>query len=69
MYRFKDHLEEVLERSLTAGVHKIVVTGTSVEDSQEALLLAKSLPGVLYSTAGIHPHHAKVCVHGWEAAE
>lgn len=58
--RFKDHLEEVLERSLAAGVHKVVVTGTSVENSQMALLLARSLPGVLYCTAGVHPHHAKV---------
>lgn len=61
--RFKDHLEEVLERSLAAGVHKVVVTGTSVENSQMALLLARSLPGVLYCTAGVHPHHAKVSMY------
>ncbi len=59
--RFKGYLEEVVERALSAGVQKVMVTGTTVENSQTALLLARTLPGVMYSTAGVHPHSAKVC--------
>lgn len=36
-----------------------MVTGTSVRNSKEALRLTRIYPGVLYSTAGIHPHDAK----------
>lgn len=44
---------------LIAGVQKIMVTGTSVKSSKEALRLTRIFPGTLYSTAGIHPHDAK----------
>ena len=36
-----------------------MVTGTSVQGSKDALRLSRLYPGVLYSTAGIHPHDAK----------
>ena len=35
----------------------MVVTGTTVEESREAAAIAEKFD--LYSTAGIHPHHAK----------
>lgn len=41
------------------GVSKIMVTGTSVQGSRDALRLSRLHPGVLYSTAGVHPHDAK----------
>jgi TatD DNase family protein len=56
---FRSDLDEVIERAERARVRPIVVTGTSVENSQAALDLARTRPGFLYSTAGIHPHHAR----------
>lgn len=49
----------VLDRALQAGIRTLIVTGTSIEESEAALRLAKTYPGVLYSTAGLHPHDAK----------
>ncbi|NQZ59810.1 MAG: TatD family hydrolase, partial [Lentisphaeraceae bacterium] len=49
---------EVIERARVAGVEKIILTGTSVESSRAQLELAQGYPGLLYSTAGIHPHDA-----------
>lgn len=41
------------------GVQKIVVVGNSVKSSKEALRLTRIYPGVIYSTAGVHPHDSK----------
>ena len=48
----------VLERARAAGVAQLVVTGASREHSPQALGLAQGHPGVLFATAGVHPHHA-----------
>jgi TatD DNase family protein len=37
----------------------MVVTGSNGPSSHEALALARSHPGHLFSTAGVHPHHAR----------
>jgi len=37
----------------------MILTGTSVRNSEASLEIAKQYPGILYSTAGIHPHDAK----------
>jgi TatD DNase family protein len=37
----------------------MVLTGSTVEESRRAMALAAGHPGVLYATAGIHPHHAR----------
>jgi len=50
---------EVLEQAQAVGVDRMIVTGTSVTDSVRALELAKAHPVTLFSTAGVHPHHAK----------
>jgi TatD DNase family protein len=55
---FDDDRDEVLKRAASAGVSRIVVTGSSDESNRKAASLAESHPGVLYSTAGVHPHHA-----------
>jgi TatD DNase family protein len=49
---------QVLEAAREAGVVQMVVTGASVEGSQDALHLAQAYPGELFATAGIHPHRA-----------
>jgi TatD DNase family protein len=58
---FASDLEEVLARARRAGVTQIVVTGTTVEESRNAVALADAHPGSIYSTAGVHPHHAREC--------
>lgn len=52
---FKDDLDQVIARAKEAGVTKIIVPGTSVETSQQAVELAKKYPGVIYAAAGVHP--------------
>ena len=55
---FKTDLDDVIQRAISNGVGQIIVTGSDIEDSLEAFELTKEYPEVLYSTAGIHPHHA-----------
>ena len=58
----------VLERARANGVTRLIVTGTSVTASAQALELAQELPGTLYATAGVHPHHAaELDAHGVDA--
>jgi TatD DNase family protein len=51
-------LDGVLQRALNAGVTQLVVTGTSLADSAQAIVLCARYPTRLVSTCGIHPHHA-----------
>jgi len=55
---FDHDRDAVLQRARDAGVGRMVVTGASREGSPKALELAKAHPGVLFATAGVHPHHA-----------
>lgn len=55
---FDSDRDEVIENACAAGVVQMIVTGASEEGSPQALQLARENPGVLYSTAGVHPHHA-----------
>ena len=50
--------DAVLARARAAGVAQLVVTGASREHSPQALHLAQAHRGVLFATAGVHPHHA-----------
>jgi len=50
--------EAVMQRAAQAGVVQMVVTGSSVDATRKAIELARSRPGVLFATAGVHPHHA-----------
>lgn len=58
---FRNDLDEVIARARRAGVDRMIVTGTSVATSQSAAELSATRPGVLYATAGVHPHDAKAC--------
>lgn len=51
-------LTEVIARARDAGVKRMIVTGASRAGSPQAAALADEHPGVLWATAGIHPHHA-----------
>ena len=52
---FQHDLPEVLERARNAGVTRIIATGTTVEETRKALDLG------FFTTAGVHPHHARDC--------
>jgi len=51
-------LDAVIERAVNAGVKHIIVTGTSIEDSSQAIRLCRQYPDQLLCTVGVHPHHA-----------
>jgi TatD DNase family protein len=57
--RFAADRDAVIERARRAGVGTMVITGTSVRASRDARTLAAARRGVLWSTAGIHPHEAR----------
>lgn len=50
--------DAVIARARAAGVMQMIVTGASREHSPKALALARQHPGILFATAGVHPHHA-----------
>jgi TatD DNase family protein len=54
---FRTDLDEVLRRAKDAGVETIIVPGTTLETSLEAVTLAEKYPEV-YACVGIHPHDA-----------
>jgi TatD DNase family protein len=56
---FRQDLDAVIARAWTAGVTRLVVTGTSADISLAAYNLALRYPCVLYATAGVHPHDAR----------
>lgn len=55
---FNDDRAEVIAAAVSADVTRFVVTGSSEQGSRDALALAQTHPGVMYSTAGVHPHHS-----------
>lgn len=58
---YTDDFNEVIQRSLDAGVTTIINVGVDVEKSKQAVQVSKklALSGVEgYSTIGIHPHEA-----------
>lgn len=55
---FKDDRNEVIQRAIHAGVTRMIVTGTDVEHSRKAIELCQQYPQSLFTTAGVHPHHA-----------
>jgi TatD DNase family protein len=55
---FRHDFADVLARARAAGVTRLIVTGASLQGSRDALESARAHPGVLFATAGVHPHHA-----------
>ncbi len=49
--------EEMLQRASDSGVAAILVVGTDIESSREAVALAEKYPQ-LYAAVGVHPHDA-----------
>lgn len=55
---FEADREAVLARARAAGVAALVVTGSTLPDSERAIALCRLHPRTLRATAGVHPHHA-----------
>lgn len=60
--RFAKDCGEVLLRAQQSDVRGCILTGTSIKSSLDALELCRQYrqqwPGMLFSTAGVHPHEA-----------
>jgi TatD DNase family protein len=59
---YTDDLPAVLSRAKEAGIDSIIVPGTDVKSSREAVLLADQLENI-YACVGIHPHEAAKAGH------
>ena len=57
--QFQNDQKTIIQNAVEAKVGQMILTGTSVRNSEESAALAKKYPGKLYATAGIHPHDAK----------
>lgn len=51
-------IDLVIERAITAGVDKMIITGTDVEISTKAVAMCRQYPGKLFCTVGVHPAHS-----------
>ena len=59
MSQFDSDREAVIKRATEVGVKTIVVIGTDLESSYQALNIANSHPGI-WATVGFHPHDAGI---------
>lgn len=55
---FDDDRDAVIEQAAAAGVRRMIITGSSDDSNVAALELASAYNDRLFSTAGVHPHHA-----------
>ena len=55
---FGEDRVEVIDRATRAGVTRQIITGADLDSSRQAAALAASYTSRLWSTAGVHPHHA-----------
>jgi TatD DNase family protein len=55
---FKSDLSIVIEQAVEQGIDAMIVTGSDISDSLDALKLCEQYPNYLKATIGIHPHHA-----------
>jgi TatD DNase family protein len=56
--------DAVIARARAAGIGALIVTGSSLEDSERAIALCRRHPELLRATAGVHPHHATMLADG-----
>ncbi len=55
---FKKDISQVIERAQQVGVEHLIVTGTDIQHSEQAIHLTEQYESVCFSTVGLHPHHA-----------
>ena len=57
-------LDNVIQRAATQRVSPLIVIGSSLDESRQAIDCCQQYPKSLYTTAGVHPHHASE----WQAS-
>lgn len=62
--QFAHDRARVIERARALAVSGMIITGTNLHESEQALALAQEYPDYCWSTAGVHPHDAS----SWSAA-
>ena len=55
--QYNNQAADLVSRARDAGVQQLILIGSDIDDSRQALALAEQLPGCR-STVGIHPHQA-----------
>jgi TatD DNase family protein len=55
---FEEDRQQVLDRAVENGVLQMVVTGASIQGSEDAVALSAT-NDKLFATVGIHPHNAE----------
>lgn len=55
---FDKDRDEVIQQARNVGVEAFIITGSDVNCSEKARILAHQYVDCCYATAGIHPHHA-----------
>jgi TatD DNase family protein len=50
--------ENVIAEGLQAGVAQMIVTGSNGKSTRQSIELARTHPGTLFATAGVHPHYS-----------
>jgi len=55
---FESDFDQVINRAKEKKIEKIINVGSTFEGSKNSILLAKKYKGIIYSSIGIHPHHA-----------
>lgn len=55
---FDPDRDAVIDRAVAADVVQMIVTGSSIASTRAAIEIARGRPGMLFATAGVHPHHA-----------
>jgi len=61
---FENDLDEVLSRAKANGVKYIIVPGTDIETSKQAIKLADKYEQI-YAAVGVHPHDSKDWDNSW----
>jgi TatD DNase family protein len=56
--RFRNDRAEVVQRAVAAGVERLLLTGTSLEESRLVAGYASEFAPWCHATAGVHPHEA-----------
>lgn len=56
--RFQHDIEDVINRAKASHIRAMLITGTSLASSRQAIALCQQHPGFLFATTGVHPHDA-----------
>ena len=57
----------VIDEAVAGGVERLITVGCDVGQSERYAAVAAANPGTVWSTAGVHPHDAKLGLDGLEA--